>query len=186
MTDAPELRARPILLGAAAITAALGIASLAIAAVGGSGASGPPLGAVALVLGAHLAVAGALRLVVALRGPALPGALRWFVAALGALLVVGGLVAALGVVSSLGTLVMIVGIGWIADGVSGLFGGLPGAAIAPRGLAVAACALPAVAGILMLTLATTATAALVVGGVALIVSGALLGLVGLRSRVASS
>ena len=101
-------------------------------------------------------------------------------------------VLALGVVTianpagQLTLLAYLIGIAWIIDGVAALFGGMPNAAIVPRGLAIATCVLSIVAGILVLAMPGAALATvLIVGAVFLIVAGLLLVLVGVLARRAA-
>ncbi|KQV26658.1 MULTISPECIES: HdeD family acid-resistance protein [unclassified Microcella] len=176
-SNAPS-RPRPLLLVTGVVSALLGVAALAWPAA--------TLVTVAVLFGAHLLVVGALRLLVALRGPQLPRALRVFVGALGALVLVAGVIAIASPGAGLALLVTVVGVGWITDGIAGLFGGMPDAAIAPRGLAIATCALSIIAGILVLALPGAALATVIaVGAAFLIVAGLLLVAVGvLASRSA--
>ena len=164
-------RPRPLLLVAGAVSTLIGVVALAWPAA--------TLVTVAVLFGLHLVVVGALRLLIALRGPALPRALRWFVGVLGALVLVAGIVAIASPGAGLVLLATVVGIGWIVDGIAGLFGGMPDAAIAPRGLLIATCVLSIVAGILVLALPGAAIAVvLAVGAAFLIAAGLMLLLVG--------
>lgn len=164
-------RPRPLLLIVGALSALIGVAALAWPAA--------TLATIAVLFGLHLVIVGALRLLVALRGPALPRALRWFVGVLGAVVLVAGVVAIASPGAGLVLLVTVVGIGWIVDGIAGLFGGMPDAAIAPRGLLIATCVLSIATGILVLALPGAAIAAvLAVGAAFLIAVGLLLVLVG--------
>jgi len=164
-------RPRPLLLVVGALSALIGVAALAW--------PGATLVTIGVLFGIHLVVVGALRLLVALRGPALPVALRWFVGALGALVLVAGVVAIASPAAGIVLLVTVVGIGWIVDGIAGLFGGMPDAAIAPRGLLIATCVLSVLAGILVLALPGAAIATvLAVGAAFLIAVGLLLVTVG--------
>ncbi|MBA8847590.1 DUF308 domain-containing protein [Microcella alkalica] len=172
MPSTAPSRPLPLLLIVGAVSALLGVVALTWPSA--------TLVTIAVLFGAHLVTVGALRLLVALRGPALPRALRWFVAVLGAIVLVAGIIAIASPAAGLALLVTVVGLGWIIDGVAGLFGGLPEAATAPRGLAIATCALSIAAGILVLALPAAALATvLAVGATFLIAVGLLLVVVGL-------
>lgn len=172
-TDAPRIPRSLLALGALSIV--LGVAALAWPRA--------TLLTLAVLFGIHLVLVGGLRLWVAWRGHALPRALRWFVGALGVAVLALGVVTIANPAGQLTLLAYLIGIAWIIDGVAALFGGMPDAAIAPRGLAIATCVLSIVAGILVLAMPGAALATiLVVGAVFLIVTGALLVLVGLLAR----
>ena len=159
-------RPRPLLLVVGALSTLIGVVALAWPAA--------TLVTIGVLFGLHLVIVGALRLLVALRGPALPRALRWFVGALGALVLVAGVIAIASPAAGLVLLATVVGIGWIIDGIAGLFGGMPDAAIAPRGLLIATCVLSIVAGILVLALPGAAIATVVAVGAVFLISAGLL------------
>lgn len=175
MPTTSTLRARPTLLVAGIISALLGAAALAWPVA--------TLATISLLFGIYLVLAGGLRLAVAWRGHDLPRALRWFVGVLGALVLAAGVLTIANPFGQLTVLAYLIGIAWIVDGIAGLFGGLPDAAIVPRRLAVSTCVLSILAGILILVLPGVAIATfLAVGAAFLIVTGLLLVAVWLLSR----
>lgn len=160
------LRPRPLLAVIGALSTLIGVVALAWPEA--------TLVTIGVLFGAHLVIVGAIRLLVALRGPELPRALRWFVGALGALVLLAGVIAIASPAAGLILLVTVVGLGWIVDGVAGLFGGMPDAAIAPRGLLIATCVLSIVAGILVLALPGAAIATVLAVGAAFLIAVGLL------------
>lgn len=136
---------------------------------------GATLLTIAVLFGTHLIVVGALRVLVALRTRALPRFLRWFVGALGALVLAAGILTLVNPFGGLEVLAYLIGIGWIVDGIAGLFGGMPDAAIVPRGLAVATCIVSIVGGLVVLVLPGASIAAFLgIGAAVLIALGILL------------
>lgn len=175
MASITGVRARPTLLIAGIVSALIGLAALVWPAA--------TLATISLLFGIALVLVGGLRLFVAVRGHALPTALRWFVGVLGALVLVAGVLTIANPFGQLTVLAYVIGIAWIIDGIAGLFGGLPDAASVPRGLAVSTCVLSIAAGILVLVLPGVAIATfLAVGAAFLIVTGLLLVAVWLLSR----
>ena len=171
--------ARPALLISGLIATVLGLAAL----------TWPErsLIVVGILFGMSLIVSGTLRLATALRTP-LPAFLRWFVGLLGAIVLVAGVVTLVNPFGGLEVLAYVIGIGWIVDGIAGLFGGMPDAHLVPRGLAVGSCVVSILGGIAILALPGIAVATfLVLGAALLITSGILLMLVWvvMRRRVRS-
>ncbi|WAB83713.1 DUF308 domain-containing protein [Microcella daejeonensis] len=177
MTDAPSAparTARPALLLSGLAAVALGLAALVWPE--------RSLLVIGVLFGVFLILTGALRLVTALRTP-LPGVLRGFVAVLGALVLAAGVLTLVNPFDGLEVLAYVIGIAWIADGVAGLFGGMPDADLVPRGLAVASCAVSILGGIAILLLPGIAIAGfLLLGAILLLLSGVLLVLVWVLMR----
>lgn len=176
MTDAaaPARTARPSLLLSGVVAVALGLAALVWPE--------RSLLVVGVLFGVFLILSGALRLATALRTP-LPTGLRVFVAVLGALVLAAGVLTLVNPFGGLEVLAYVIGIAWIADGVAGLFGGMPDAELVPRGLAVASCAVAILGGIAILLLPGIAIASfLLLGAVLLLITGLLLVLVWVLMR----
>ncbi len=95
---------------------------------------------IALVFGISLIVIGTARLVLAFSAGGLERRERWFIGLLGALVMVAGVLVLSNPWESLIVLGIVIGLGWIVDGVASI-------AVATRGFSVRARWLPVVAGI---------------------------------------
>lgn len=161
-TEAASRRARTSLLLTGILALALGLAAFVW--------PGATLFTISLLFGIYLVVTGALRLIIAVRTRELPTALRWFVAVLGIAVLVAGVLTILNPFASLEVIAYIIGIGWIIDGIAGLFGGMPDADLLPRGLAIAVCVISIVAGIVILLLPRAAVLTFLITGAAFLVA----------------
>ncbi len=127
---------------------------------------------VALVFGISLIVIGTARLVIAFSVAGLERRERWFLAVLGALVTVAGVLVLSNPWQSIIVLGIVIGLGWITDGVASI-------AIATRGFSARARWLPVIAGIVsivagvivMIFPATGVTTFVLVAAVLLILVG---------------
>lgn len=127
---------------------------------------------VALLFGAYLIVAGVFRLVLAITSTALGTGARWFIGILGVLVLVAGVIALANPAESLVVLALVIGIGWIVDGIASVVAGFTGRTALPRWLAVVTGIVSVIGGIVIFTLPGLAIATFVlIGGWILIAIG---------------
>jgi uncharacterized membrane protein HdeD (DUF308 family) len=127
---------------------------------------------VALLFGAYLVVTGVFRLVLALTSTTLGAGVRWFVGILGVLVLIAGVVALANPAQSLVVLALVIGIGWIVDGIASVVAGFTGRTELPRWLAVVTGVVSIIGGIVIFALPGLAIATFVlVGGWILIAIG---------------
>lgn len=113
---------------------------------------GATLLTVALLFGAYLIVSGIFRIVLAFTSDRLSTGLRWLVGILGVLIVAAGVIALANPAQSLLVLALVIGIGWIIEGVAQIIGGATGRTALPRWLAVLSGVVSLAGGIVVLFL----------------------------------
>lgn len=131
------------------IASAIAAIVLAIIALVWPGAT---LLTVALLFGAYLIVSGIFRIVLAFTSDRLSTGLRWLVGILGVLIVAAGVIALANPAQSLLVLALVIGIGWIIEGVAQIIGGATGRTALPRWLAVLSGVVSLAGGIVVLFL----------------------------------
>ncbi|GAA4664167.1 HdeD family acid-resistance protein [Frondihabitans cladoniiphilus] len=123
---------------------------------------------IAILFGISLLVIGLFRLFVAIRATALPTGVRVLTGVLAALIIIAALLCLFDPFQSLSLLGVVIGVGWIFEGVTGLIHARSGG----LGLGLVAGVVAIVAGIVMLFLPILALSAFViVAGIILIVVG---------------
>ncbi|MCA5922988.1 HdeD family acid-resistance protein [Curtobacterium oceanosedimentum] len=133
----------------------------------------PTLVLVALVFGVHLVVAGALRVFAAVRGRDTPAVWRWTSGVVGGLVAAAGLVTLVDPAIPLVVYAVLAGVGFVAEGIAALVGGVVGHPGSSRVPTVVSALLSVAAGIAVLAAPGLAlTVFVVVAGVALVTVGA--------------
>lgn len=133
---------------------------------------GATLFTIAMLFGIYLVVTGIARVSFAVGAKPLRPALRWFVGVLGAAIVVVGVVLLSNPAASLLVFAILLGAGWILEGVISIVTGVIEVGFMPRWWAVVSGIIGVIAGITVLMLPTVALQAFViVGGSLLIVIG---------------
>ncbi len=124
---------------------------------------------VAFLFGAYLVVAGVFRLVFAFAAEGVGGGTRWLIGILGALVLVAGIIALANPFSSLLAIAIVIGLGWIFEGVMDLVGAATGHIRAPRWLTVLSGVVSVIAGVVVLFLPGAALATFVLWGAILLI-----------------
>ncbi|WP_439691670.1 HdeD family acid-resistance protein [Curtobacterium sp. SP.BCo] len=133
----------------------------------------PSLVVVALLFGVYLVVAGALRVLAAVRGHGTPRVWRWTSGVVGALVGIAGLLALLDPTIPLLVYAVLAGAGFIIEGIASLVGGFVGHPGSSRVPTVVSGVLSIVGGVVVLVAPGLAlTVFMVFSGIALIVVGA--------------
>ncbi|MCJ1672636.1 MULTISPECIES: HdeD family acid-resistance protein [Rathayibacter] len=153
---------RSWIIGVSLIAIALGVIAVLI--------PGPTLLTVAIVFGIHLIAAGVFRLLLAFTATRLQNRVRWLAGLLGALILVAGILCLSNPFESLSILGLVIGLGWILDGVSSITSGRTVAG--PVWLPIAAGIASVIAGLLTVIMPVLALSAFVtVAAILLIVVG---------------
>lgn len=127
---------------------------------------------VAILFGAYLIASGVFRIVLAVTSTTFSTGMRWFIGIMGALVLVAGVIALANPAQSLVVLALVIGIGWIVDGVAAIMGGFTGRTALPRWLAVVTGVVSVIGGIVIFFLPGVAIATFVlIGGWILIAIG---------------
>lgn len=124
---------------------------------------------ISILFGAFLLVMGVSRIVAAIVAQNLSTGLRWLSAAVGALLLVAGILAVADPFEAWQTLAIFIGIGWIIDGVMDIAAGVNGA-VHPRWFAWLSGIISIAAGVAMFVLPFTSLSLLVVIGSVLLIA----------------
>lgn len=133
---------------------------------------GATLLTVAILFGAYLIASGVFRIVLALTSHSFSTGVRWFIGILGVLVLAAGVFALANPAQSLVVLALVIGIGWIVDGVASIIGGFTGRTALPRWLAVLTGVVSVIGGIVIFFLPGLAIATFVlIGGWILIAIG---------------
>ncbi|MGY6497042.1 MAG: HdeD family acid-resistance protein [Microcella sp.] len=128
---------------------------------------------VALLFGAYLIVTGIFRLVLAITSSTLSTGPRLLVGFLGVLVLVAGVLALANPAQSLVVLALVIGIGWIVDGIAAIIGGFTGRTALPRWLAIVTGVVSVLGGFVIFFVPGVAIATFVlIGGWILIAIGA--------------
>lgn len=171
--------ARAQIRGLLIATAVLGIVVGVIALVW----PGPTLLVVAVLFGISLIVTGAYRLSVAFVAHGLSTGMRLLFGALGAIILIAGVIGLFDPAESLILLALMIGIGWIVQGVHDLASHSTGTHGTPRWIMIGSGIVSVVAGVVVITLPGLAIGTfLVIGAILLIVVSAV-NLVTLPRRV---
>jgi uncharacterized membrane protein HdeD (DUF308 family) len=109
---------------------------------------------VAIVFGIFLVASGIFRINAALLTHSLPAGIRWLSALLGLLIVVAGVICLSDPFGTLIVLAYLIGIGWIAGGISDIMAAIQGS-VRPRWFGGVAGAISIIAGIVMFVLPAT-------------------------------
>ncbi len=124
---------------------------------------------IAWILGIALIIAGLHRIVFGF-STHVPRAFRWPMAILGALMVFLGLLCLARPVGTLLFIAIVIGLGWIFEGIYDVVAGITGRTIGPRWVALVGGVMSVIAGIVMLTIPGLALSTFaIVGGILLIV-----------------
>ena len=128
---------------------------------------------VAVLFGINLIIAGFFQLIIAFTADRLPGRVRWLYGVLGGLVVAAGVLCLSNPFRSLTVLGVVIGLGWVLNGLASIIGGTLGEAGGPRWLSIASGTVWIVAGILVIIIPVAGLASFVlVGGILLVVIGA--------------
>ena len=129
----------------------------------------PGLLFIAILFGIYLVFSGIFRINSALITHSLRGAVRWLNGVLGVLIVVAGVICLSHPWASLYVIGYVIGIGWIAEGISDIMGAIQGS-VRPRWFGVVSGILSMLAGIVVFILPTLGDLTLVfIGSILLIV-----------------
>lgn len=127
---------------------------------------------VAILFGVFLIVAGISRIVAGATSKDLPGGLRAALVVLGVLILVAGIICLLRPGDGLLALAVVIGIGWILEGISALTSGIMRSTVGPRWLYIVGGIVSVLAGIAVLLMPGMALATfLIVGSILMIVVG---------------
>jgi uncharacterized membrane protein HdeD (DUF308 family) len=129
---------------------------------------GATLYTVAILFGSFLIATGIFRIMSAVIAAELSVPLRWLNAVLGALVVIAGIMCLSEPFRSLVVLAIVIGLGWIADGLVDLISGVRGA-IHPRWFGFVSGIVSIAAGVAMFVLPAAGLAALVTIGAVLLI-----------------
>ncbi|MDV7132892.1 HdeD family acid-resistance protein [Williamsia muralis] len=130
----------------------------------------PTLLVVALLFGITLIFTGVYRLTVAFSAKLLPTSMRVFFGIMGAIVLIAGIICLFNPGESLVLLAIVIGVGWIFQGVQEIAAGLAGAHYAPKWFLIGSGAFSVIAGIIVLFLPGAAIATfLIVGAILLVV-----------------
>lgn len=149
------------IIGAAIVGLVLGILALVW--------PGATLLTVAVLFGSYLIVSGVFRLTVAFTAHRLSGGIRWLFGILGGLVVIAGIFCLSNPARSLVVLALVIGIGWIMEGIADITDGAMGTSPAPRWLAVVSGVVSVIAGIVIFFLPGLAIATFVLLGAILLI-----------------
>ncbi|KGJ71686.1 hypothetical protein GY21_20475 [Cryobacterium roopkundense] len=116
---------------------------------------------VAIIFGIYLIASGIFRIAAAFMQDEVTAGMRWLSGILGAFVVAAGIFCIADPVASLTVLAFVIGIGWIAEGVIDIVGGVR-SVVKPRWFAFVSGTLSIVAGFVMFVLPTLALAAFVI------------------------
>lgn len=148
---------------------------MAVAAVGlvlgviGLFFPGATLLTVAILFGSYLIASGIFRITTAFIADHLNAGLRLLTGVLGLVIVIAGILCLANPFDAIVVLALVIGIGWIAEGVIDFMAGLRGA-IAPRWLGFVSGIVSIAAGVAMFVLPAAGVAALVLIGSALLIA----------------
>lgn len=128
---------------------------------------GATLLTVAILFGTYLVVSGIFRITTAFIADGMPTGLRWLTGLMGVFVVIAGILCLSNPFQSLVVLAVVIGIGWIAEGIVDFMLGLR-STVTPRWLAFVSGIVSIAAGVAMFVLPVGSLATLVVvGGVLL-------------------
>jgi uncharacterized membrane protein HdeD (DUF308 family) len=127
---------------------------------------------IAVIFGLSLVVLGLFRLIVAFTATDLSTGMRWLTGILGALILIAAVVCLIDPFQSLRVLGLVIGIGWIFEGATGIIGGTVGYVGGPRWYSILAGIVSVIAGIVVMILPVAALSVFVtVAAIILIVVG---------------
>jgi uncharacterized membrane protein HdeD (DUF308 family) len=161
LTLTPVKLERGWIIGAAIVGIVLGILALVW--------PGATLLTVAILFGSYLIVSGVFRLTVAFTAHRLSTGMRWFIGVLGGIVVLAGIFCLSDPAGSLLLLALVIGIGWIMEGIADIAGGAMGTSHAPRWLAILSGVVSVIAGIVIFFLPGLALATFVLIGAILLI-----------------
>ena len=167
---------RAWLIGIAAIAIVLGIVALLF--------PGVTLLTVAILFGIHLVVAGAFRLVAASIAGG-PTWMRVLLGVVGVLLVAAGVLCLANPFRSIAVLGIVIGLGWLVDGIGTIVAGATGRHPGPRWAPIVSGAFGAIAGVVMILLPGLGIETLVLFGAWLLIAIGLLTLLTLPTTRAA-
>jgi uncharacterized membrane protein HdeD (DUF308 family) len=124
---------------------------------------------VAILFGSYLIASGIFRITTAFIADHLSAGLRWITGLLGLLVVIAGILCLSNPFDTIVVLALVIGIGWIAEGVIDLMGALRGA-IVPRWLGIVSGIISIAAGVAMFVLPAAGVVSLVFIGSALLIA----------------
>lgn len=130
----------------------------------------PTLVVVAILFGITLIITGIYRLTMAFSAKLLPTGIRVFLGVMGAIILIAGIICLFNPGESLVLLAIVIGIGWIFQGIQEVAAGLAGAHYAPKWFLIGSGAFSIIAGIIVLFLPGAAIATfLIVGAILLVI-----------------
>ncbi|WP_166871111.1 MULTISPECIES: DUF308 domain-containing protein [unclassified Salinibacterium] len=127
---------------------------------------------IAVLFGIYLVLSGIARIAFAVSATPLGTGARWLIGILGGLIAIAGIICLFSPFESLMLLAIVIGIGWIIEGIFDLVAGITGHTITPRWWAIVVGVITLLAGIAVLILPGLALATFVItGGFLLILIG---------------
>lgn len=160
-------------------TAVLGIVLGVIALVW----PGPTLLVVAILFGVSLIVTGAYRLAIAFFASAAPGGVRVFYGVVGAIILVAGIICLFDPAESLVLLAVVIGVGWIFQGVHDLMSQRSGSHNVPKWFLIGSGVISIIAGIVVITLPGLAIGTFITFGAILLIVVSVVNLLTLPRKV---
>ncbi|HEY0259312.1 MAG TPA: DUF308 domain-containing protein [Lacisediminihabitans sp.] len=106
---------------------------------------------VAIIFGSYLIVSGIFRITAAFVSHGLTTGLRWLTGIMGLIVIVAGIICLADPFGSLVVLAFVIGIGWIAEGITDVIGGLRGS-VRPRWFGIVSGVISILAGIVTFVL----------------------------------
>jgi len=140
---------------------------------------GAPLFTIAVLFGLYLLISGIARIAFAVSVRDIGVGLRWAIGILGGLIAIAGVFCLFNPYDSLVVLAIVLGVGWIIEGIYDIVAGITGHAITPRWWAIVIGIITLIAGIVVLLMPDVALATFVIAG------GFLLILIGIMTLVAA-
>lgn len=130
---------------------------------------GASLLTIAILFGSYLIVAGAFRVSAALSADSLSPGFRWLLGSLGVLVIVAGIFCLANPFGTLLILALVIGIGWVLDGLADITAGAMGMTRGPTWLAIVSGLVSIGAGIVVFLLPGLAIATFVMFGAILLI-----------------
>lgn len=124
---------------------------------------------IALLFGAWLLIAGLSRIAFAVSAKPLRTGLRWFIGLGGLLMLIAGVLLVTNPAATLGVLAVLIGAGWIIEGVVSMVTGIVEVGFTPRWWAVTSGIIGVIAGVTVLMLPGLALQAFVIVGGSLLI-----------------
>lgn len=130
---------------------------------------GATLLTIAILFGTYLIATGIFRVSAAITSDVLSTPFRWLLGILGVLVIVAGILCLANPFSSLFVLAIVIGVGWVLDGLADVTAGATGRSRAPKWLAIVSGVVSIIAGIVVFMLPGLAIATFVIFGAILLI-----------------